>query len=364
MKKNWLAILFSLIPFLAERAEAQRIYVLDEKLNIGFIDVAGGCQFSPLCQISQLGTYTDLAFHPNGNLYILGQEGQLYTLDTTDCAVNQIGEFPNGTTDYYTSLTANADGDLFAAGVRLARYRPSSGQFDDLGALPSPWGWASGDLTYRDGKLYLVTQQNAILKVKIGDPDGSAVLFTLDVPPASEVYGIVTAASGCNSQETFATVSEPGGQHFLYWIDFKNESAEKLCPTPRLILGATTLNEYYVSDCDSTSTDPPPVPSFAVYIPNVFSPDDNGRNDFFTPFVDPAADPTVELLRIYDRWGGLVFEKKDFKPNNEPDGWNGSWNNTGKKVLDGAYVYYCQIGFANGSRLVKTGSITVAKSIN
>ena len=97
-------------------------------------------------------------------------------------------------------------------------------------------------------------------------------------------------------------------------------------------------------------------------MPNVFSPDDDGKNDFFTPFADIASEPTVELLRIYDRSGGLVFEKKHFKPNIEPDGWNGYWANTGKKVANGVYIFYCQIGFANGSRLVKTGTVTAAGS--
>ncbi len=362
MKKNSRATLLFLSLFFVGSLGAQRLYVLDQDQKIGFIDLGDGCKFTELCAVNNLSALTDISFHPNGKLYLLKVGGELFTIDTTSCATNPVGTFPGGPTNFYNALTSDADGILYAAGSRLAKFNPANGQFSDLGALPNPWGWSSGDLTFRDGALFLVTQNNTILKVNINKPAQSAVVFNLDVPPGSEVFGIVTAADGCNSQATYATVSEPGNQYFLYEIDFRTPAISKKCETPRGILGATTRQEFLVSECDSTLIDPPGVPTAAIFLPNVFSPDDDGKNDFFTPFVDLGGEPTVELLRIYDRWGGLVFEKKDFQPNNEPEGWNGSWANLGKKVANGVYVFYCQIGFANGSRLTKTGNVTVARS--
>lgn len=364
MKKNNRRTYFLLLLFFVEILNAQRIYVLDEKYQIGFLDVKDDCKFHLLCTITDIGGVTDISFHPNGKLYLLENTGKLFTLDTLDCSHQLVGNLPNGMNGRYNALTADADGVVYAAGDFMAKFDPKTGEFSDLGALPDPWGWSSGDLTFRDGTLFLVTQSNAILKVNLGNPKKSTVLFTLGVPTNSAVYGIVTAANGCNSQVTYATVSEPGNQHFLYEVDFKNKEISKKCTTPNGILGATTTKEFLVSECDSTVVDPPSAATFAVYLPNIFSPDDNGKNDFFTPFVDIASEPTVELLRIYDRWGGLVFEKKDFQPNNEPEGWNGSWANSGKKVMDGVYVYYCQIGFGNGARVTKIGSVTVAKSVD
>lgn len=361
MKNKNQSLLFLLFFFLVETLDAQLIYVLDETQTIGFIDVKNDCKFTPLCSANNISALVDISFHPDGNLYLLNSSGTLFTVDTLDCSMQKVGDFPNSSTDFYVALTADAEGILFAAGSRVAKFEPANGQFSDLGALPI-WGWGGGDLTFRDGQLFLATQSNALLKIKVSKPAQSSVVFNFDVPTSSNVYGIVTFADGCNSQATFATVSEPGNRHFLYEVDFKNKSISKKCETPLLILGAATKQEFLVSECDTTDANPPNLPTGAVFLPNTFSPDDDGKNDFFTPFADLAAEPTVELLRIYDRWGGLVFEKKDFKPNNEPDGWNGSLANTGKKVPNGVYVFYCQIGFSNGARLVKSGNLTVARS--
>ncbi|MCB9333360.1 MAG: gliding motility-associated C-terminal domain-containing protein [Lewinellaceae bacterium] len=61
-----------------------------------------------------------------------------------------------------------------------------------------------------------------------------------------------------------------------------------------------------------------------IYAPNVFAPDRPFPNDHFTLFGGPAA-VQIELMRIYDRWGNLIFETQDI-PLGEPNlGWNGTY---------------------------------------
>jgi len=52
-----------------------------------------------------------------------------------------------------------------------------------------------------------------------------------------------------------------------------------------------------------------------VYIPNVFSPNEDGINDEFFVFgnVEVAA---IKEMSIYDRWGNQVFYMEDAPPNN------------------------------------------------
>ncbi|MBL7942565.1 MAG: gliding motility-associated C-terminal domain-containing protein, partial [Flavobacteriales bacterium] len=47
-----------------------------------------------------------------------------------------------------------------------------------------------------------------------------------------------------------------------------------------------------------------------LYVPNAFTPDNDGINDFFIPVVTGYDPETYELL-IYDRWGTLVFQSHD-----------------------------------------------------
>ena len=60
-----------------------------------------------------------------------------------------------------------------------------------------------------------------------------------------------------------------------------------------------------------------------IYIPNSFSPNDDGINDNFTIFSNK--DLEINYLRIFDRWGNLVFEQKESLTNYDFQGWNGSF---------------------------------------
>jgi gliding motility-associated-like protein len=83
-----------------------------------------------------------------------------------------------------------------------------------------------------------------------------------------------------------------------------------------------------------------------VFVPNAFSPNDDGINDAFEP--QTAADCGFEAYHcsIYDRWGQLVFESKD--PKNT---WNGRFRN--QNAPDGIYFYvfdYTPFYSKNGSQ--------------
>ncbi|CAN5240713.1 hypothetical protein BH09BAC5_BH09BAC5_11440 [soil metagenome] len=69
------------------------------------------------------------------------------------------------------------------------------------------------------------------------------------------------------------------------------------------------------------------------YVPNAFTPDDNGHNEIFIPEFTNIISDNYQFL-IFDRWGHLVFETKDIN-----EGWNGRWKNNGSMVEMGVYVY-------------------------
>ena len=84
--------------------------------------------------------------------------------------------------------------------------------------------------------------------------------------------------------------------------------------------------------------DPCPV-DLVLTLPNVFTPEGNGSNDFFSAII--TGDFSMFHIKIYDRWGLLMYESTDpfFK-------WNGT-NKHGGKCPDGVYYYivdYAQTG--------------------
>jgi len=95
-----------------------------------------------------------------------------------------------------------------------------------------------------------------------------------------------------------------------------------------------------------------------VYIPNAFSPNGDGINDFFTVFADKGVEQ-IDLLRIFDRWGNLIYESHALAPNREHLGWDGRFR--GKPMQPGVFVYVAEVRFLNGERAVYAGDVTLIR---
>ena len=95
-----------------------------------------------------------------------------------------------------------------------------------------------------------------------------------------------------------------------------------------------------------------------VFIPNVISPNHDGINDGFTVFADENI-KSVKTLRIFNRWGGLVFERNNFEPNKEELGWNGTFK--GKEENPMVFVYFVEVELTDGDTKIFKGDVTVIK---
>jgi gliding motility-associated-like protein len=80
-----------------------------------------------------------------------------------------------------------------------------------------------------------------------------------------------------------------------------------------------------------------------IFIPDAFTPDGDGKNDLFTVFAGIPNVKRIEQLLVFDRWGGIVFERLDFPPNDPSLGWDGSVH--GKAAPEGPYAYIARIRF-------------------
>ncbi len=72
-------------------------------------------------------------------------------------------------------------------------------------------------------------------------------------------------------------------------------------------------------------------------LPNVISPNQDEFNELFRPF-DPWGYVSEVDLKIYNRWGTLMFETRDPQID-----WDGTDKTSGQKVSDGVYYYHIAI---------------------
>ena len=102
----------------------------------------------------------------------------------------------------------------------------------------------------------------------------------------------------------------------------------------------------------------PDVCPVELKLPNVFSPNGDGKNDFFTP-ISPGKYGVYDFdkffIKIYNRWGELIFESTDpyFK-------WNGT-NAQGKPMSDGVYYYIGEMALKSGSSKTLAGFVSLIR---
>ena len=95
-----------------------------------------------------------------------------------------------------------------------------------------------------------------------------------------------------------------------------------------------------------------------VFIPNVFSPNDDGINDLFMIFGGKEI-VEIPLLAIFDRWGGQIYENTTLTPNDESRGWDGTYR--GEPLNTGVYTYFAEILFADGQIEILRGTIALIR---
>ncbi len=95
-----------------------------------------------------------------------------------------------------------------------------------------------------------------------------------------------------------------------------------------------------------------------IYIPNVITPNSDNINDQLTVYGNVAA-TGVRTLQIFDRWGGLLWERDNFPLNDISLGWDGTCKD--KVVNPGVYTYRAEVDFLDDIPLVFTGTVTVLR---
>jgi hypothetical protein len=122
----------------------------------------------------------------------------------------------------------------------------------------------------------------------------------------------------------------------------------------------TTQYEVQVTDvrgCTATARVTVEVVSYDVYAPNAIAPD-APANGVFTLYTGPGIE-RVKLLRVYDRWGSLVFENRDFAPNDPAAGWDGRLKS--QAFSPGVFVWYAELEGKDGRVLQFSGDVTVVR---
>jgi gliding motility-associated-like protein len=130
--------------------------------------------------------------------------------------------------------------------------------------------------------------------------------------------GVYSWSNGQNTSSIVVTT--PG----IYWVE-KHE-------------GDCVLSDTL--EVESVDCTMPPITEGELYVPNAFTPDHDGINDFFGPKVDNI---TEYSMTVFNRWGQVVFTSQ-----NPGQSWDGMYKQA--EAPEGVYVY--SITYKTGLRLL------------
>ncbi|MBW7868479.1 MAG: choice-of-anchor L domain-containing protein [Brumimicrobium sp.] len=162
-------------------------------------------------------------------------------------------------------------------------------------------------------------------------------IFLDQTPPPNASFTADPNMGGSPLNTTFTNTSDYGTGYTYNW-DFGNGQTNNVndlsSQYSTYIDEGTYTVTLVVSDgaCSNTASQEVIVFLPLIYdTPNVFTPNGDGNNDYFTLNLENVE--RVEVV-ILNRWGNVVFESDDvnFK-------WNGKVNNTGTACSEGTYFY-------------------------
>jgi gliding motility-associated-like protein len=120
-------------------------------------------------------------------------------------------------------------------------------------------------------------------------------------------------------------------------------------PTTPVVL--TVFNQFGCYDSDTITVQTRPC--CWVSVPNAFTPNSDGSNDYFGPLLQPGQ--ILVSFTIFDRLGKQIYNNENIR-----QGWNGKYKN-GEDAPNGVYMYYLKYTCADGKLYDRKESVTLLR---
>lgn len=240
---------------------------------------------------------------------------------------------------------------LSAISTSVACYGDSNGTASAVASGPSAvtYSWNTGDTT-----VTITAMPAGIYTVTIIDNNGCTISQSIEVGSPPEIASDIVAQPSSIELGGTTTLSVTGGATYS-WSPSSTLSCNN-CSSPIATPDVTTWYTVIVSDTNGcTSIDSIMIEVFEkckdFYIPNAFSPNNDGVNDLFR--VRSRCIRNLEV-KIFDRWGQLVFYSTDV---------NWSWDGTfhGQALDAGVFVYYIDIETRDDEKILKKGNVSLVR---
>lgn len=193
--------------------------------------------------------------------------------------------------------------------------------------------------------------------VNVTDADGCIAIGTYAIDVLGTLPVSVNPASATINEGETVQLTASGGSTYVWTPSDGINCLTTACDSVDANPIVTTTYEVLITSltgCQGTgyvTVFVNPICSKEIFVPSIFSPNDDGKNDQQCVLGNCIA--SMEFS-IFNRWGEVVFSTTD-----QNQCWDGIYK--GKKVNNGVFVYKLKASLINGSEVNKSGNITVAQ---
>jgi gliding motility-associated-like protein len=184
----------------------------------------------------------------------------------------------------------------------------------------------------------------------------STLRLTIGVPPFIELG------------DSFRLNPSVSGAQSVQWNWTTNKATTKdlsctNCQNPYIRPLQTTIFNLSVRDTATNCTVKDAIkvtvkPCESIYLPTAFSPNNDNQNDYLTVFASGCV-RKILTMRVFNRWGVLVFSQSNFLPNTDKNGWDGRMNS--QQVPPDVYIYMVELELGDGTTKLVAGDVTLIR---
>ncbi|MBC7884115.1 MAG: PKD domain-containing protein, partial [Saprospiraceae bacterium] len=187
--------------------------------------------------------------------------------------------------------------------------------------------------------------------------DSADAMIEITSPPDIEIPEDTIVIILGQTIELAGDIISSGGSLFYQWeprkeVDCPLCETVLVAPRTNTIFSLEVTDELGCSDIDFVLVRVLTCDETLFYIPNIISPNNDGFNDVFKFTFEGVSE--VHAVRIYDRWGELLFQTTNLDIH-----WDGTYN--GVVCNPGVYVYMIDATCFDGTKTVIPGNITLVK---
>jgi len=256
----------------------------------------------------------------------------------TDSVNIKVTPYPQARANNDSTICLGDVAQLFATGGSVYKWSPAF--FLNNPNIPNPVAKPISDVRY---------------VVRVSD--------TLGCPKAvndSVIITVFNVTADAGPSDTSVVVNQPlqliaaGGESYVWTPSVGLSSTDSYNPIARLSNSQQYVVTAIAAGCFDTDTinvkvykiDP------GLYVPNAFTPGNDGINDVFRPL--PIGMKSITYFRVYNRWGLLMYSSTQSEK-----GWDGTYH--GKPQDPGVYVWMVEGIDYLDKRITKKGSVVLIR---